>query len=229
MNEHKRPSRWRSLLKRAPLTLTVLLLVQTLLVQNVSLGVDVPLAGPLTALPRTLGSWEIKREQEVDPPVQEVLRADATLVRDYGRRTPAGGQLANLFVAYFQSQRTGVSPHSPKNCLPGSGWTMEASGELSLEIPGRSAPLVVNRYIVGKGEIKSLVLYWYQAHHRVIASEYEAKLFQVWDAMWHRRSNTALVRVTVYLNPDAEEGAAEEAAIDFVRHLFGPLSRLLPS
>ena len=29
--------------------------------------------------------------------------------------------MANLFIAFFPSQRQGDTIHSPKNCLPGSG------------------------------------------------------------------------------------------------------------
>ena len=48
----------------------------------------------------------------------DVLRADDTLNRIYRLRAAS----SYLFIAYFKTQRYGQSPHSPKNCLPGSGW-----------------------------------------------------------------------------------------------------------
>ena len=60
------------------------------------------------------------REGVIEQDEKDVLRADDYLTRQYARRRT---KPANLFVAYFQSQRAGQTPHSPKNCLPGSGWT----------------------------------------------------------------------------------------------------------
>ena len=54
-------------------------------------------------------------------------------------------------------------------------------------------PIEVNRYIVAKGENQSIVLYWYQSQHRVIASEYEAKFWTVTDAIRYNRTDTALL------------------------------------
>ena len=56
------------------------------------------------------------RQGVMEPEVKEVLRADEYITRDYAAPTD---QAANLFVAYFKSQRSGQTPHSPKNCLPG--------------------------------------------------------------------------------------------------------------
>jgi len=38
----------------------------------------------------------------------------------------------------------------------------------------------VNRYVIQKGLEKQVVLYWYQSHGRVIASEYWAKIYLLW-------------------------------------------------
>ena len=40
-----------------------------------------------------------------------------------------------------------------------------------------------------------LVLYWYQSHGRVIASEYWGKIYMVTDAIRLNRTDAALVRV----------------------------------
>jgi EpsI family protein len=86
----------------------------------------------------------------------------------------------------------------------------------------------VNRYIVQRGEEKSLVLYWYQTPNRVIASEFEAKYYLVLDSIRYRRSDTALVRVVTPV-VDGDEDAATKAAIRFVQSFFGPLRQYLPT
>ena len=99
----------------------------------------------------------------------------------------------DLFLAYFPSQRTGNTMHSPQNCLPGAGWSM--SGHRHIQIAGPSGPLIVNLYIISKGTDRQVVLYWYQAHGRVVASEYWAKVYLVTDAISMNRTDGSLVRV----------------------------------
>src|SRR5437764_222725 len=82
----------------------------------------------------------------------------------------AGPGDVDLFVAFFKSHRARVTPHSPKVCLPGNGWTPESSTTISVKVPGEDSPISVNRYVVTHQEERSLVLYWYQNAHRVMAS-----------------------------------------------------------
>lgn len=210
---------------RAAIVLSALLVVQALVVYGFSRQEHPPPHRPLRELPVRLGNWSLLEEGTVGEAVQEVLRADETLARTY--RNTAEGGIASLFVAYFQSQRTGVNPHSPKNCLPGSGWYPLESGILSFEVPGRAGPIRVNRYIVAKGDSRSLVLYWYQTRDRVIASEYAAKVYLVADALRYNRTDTALVRIAV---PASREGVetATRLALDFARQTYSPLRQLLP-
>jgi EpsI family protein len=156
----------------------------------------------------------------------DVLRADDVVTRMYAES--GTGRFANLFVAYFKTQRTGQAPHSPKNCLPGSGWAPSTSDVIPIPVDGQEAPLQVNRYIVQRGEEKSVVLYWYQTPKRVIASEFVAKYYLVLDSIRYHRSDTALVRVvTPVFNGD--EDAATKTAIRFVQSFFTPLRQYLPS
>lgn len=76
-----------------------------------------------------------------------------------------------------------------------------------------------------------LVLYWYQSHGRVIASEYASKIYMVWDAIRTSRTDAALLRVITPLvsrEPSAEV-SAEERAVSFVRTIFPLLGEYLPS
>jgi EpsI family protein len=131
-------------------------------------------------------------------------------------------------VAFFKTQRTGKTPHSPKNCLPGSGWEREREDYLDVAIPGMAEPIQVNRYIVSKGSEKSLVLYWYQTQKRVIANEYKAKLLTVEDAIRYNRTDTALVRVVVPVR-GSNDAEAQQEAVEFVQAFFNPLRKYLPS
>ena len=102
------------------------------------------------------------------------------------------------------------------------------SGTESIAVPGLEAPAVINRYVVERGDAKSIVFYWYQSHRRVIASEYAGKLWLVADAIRYRRSDTALVRIVVPIRED-NTYAADQSGIRFLKALFPSLLRQLPS
>ncbi len=186
----------------------------------------VPAVQPLADITHTLGPWQFQQDLAVDADTLEVLKADDTLDRFYTNPTGNAG-LVNLFIAAFRSQRNGKTPHSPKNCLPGNGWTPLRQDELAIDV-GRSAPIPVNRYVVAHGESQSVVLYWYQSRDRAVASEYKAKFWVIADAIRLNRTDTALVRVTVPI-VNRDEDQATRTAVDFVKTFYSAVRRNLPA
>ena len=160
-------------------------------------------------------------EQEI----KDVLRADDYVTRDYAA---SATQVANLFVAFFKTQRAGQTPHSPKNCLPGSGWVWTVSDTIPVTVPGRETPIEINRYVIAKGEDKAVVLYWYQSRDRVVAKEYQAAAYVAWDALRYNRTDTAIVKVEVPV-VDGNNKAATDTGIEFVRAMFTTLRSYLPA
>jgi len=214
----------RGLSGRAAKILSVLLIAQASLFYGWSRGEPAVLSKPLSAFPAERGGWRMVRDGAMDADVKETLRADDYLTRDYAG---AQGQVVNLFVAFFKSQRAGQTPHSPKNCLPGAGWLWSVSDVIPIAIEGRAAPIEVNRYIVSKGDEKAVVLYWYQSRDRVVASEYRAAAFTAWDALRYNRTDTALVRVVAPVAGNRDE-AATRVGVGFVQAIFDTLRGFLP-
>lgn len=213
-------------LKRRSAQVLTAALALHLLIFNVFSRTEIPSPHrPLRELPARLSGWRMVHDGVVSQEVQEVLRADETLTRVYERPGP---QSASLFVAYFNSQRTGVNPHSPKNCLPGAGWLPLTSDTISIPLPGRPRPVEANRFLIAKGDAKNLVLYWYQSRDRSVASEYAAKIYLVLDAIRWNRTDTALIRISVLVIGNNVDDALN-AAIAFAQDSFGPLRSLLPS
>jgi len=206
---------------------TVFLLVQGVVFYAVGLRAETtPPVVPLSTLANQLGSWQLYKEVQIDQETLDVLKADDTLNRVYV--DPAKSASAFLFVAFFKTQRAGQSPHSPKNCLPANGYEPLESGPLEVAIPGRETPIVINRYLTARGDEKSVTLYWYQSHDRVIAGEFAARFWLIADSIRFRRSDTSLVKVVVPVrNNDAD--AATRTGVEFVKTLFPPLARQLPS
>ena len=182
----------------------------------------VTLREPLAALAMEVGQWDGRAASRYDDRIVAKLGVDEYLTRFYSR---PGEGVVHLYVGYYQSQGEGNSIHSPKNCLPGAGWQPISSGET--QIPVASGEVVkVNRYLIQKGRERQMVLYWYQSHGRVVASEYWAKLYLVMDAIRMNRTDGALVRV---ISPITDsEIKAEQQVVDFAKNLLPLLNRHLP-
>ena len=182
---------------------------------------------PLHDLSYSIGRWTGREAPRLSEEVLAVLGADDLLNRFYSSPREPG---ISLYVGYYRSQREGDTIHSPMNCMPGAGWLPVAKERAAIEIPGRAMPIVVNRFVIRKGADRQVVLYWYQSHGRVVASEYWSKVYMVYDAVRSHRSDAALVRVISPVLPN-EDGtaAAERRVTEFVQALFAPLEAHLPS
>jgi len=173
----------------------------------------------LKNFPERLGTWQKSGSDTVlDAPTLQVLRASDYLLRDF---RSSDGQLANLYVGYYLTQRDGASYHSPLNCLPGSGWTLAAPGTVSLPGPNGST-FFANKYVIQNGNSKSLMLYWYQGRGRAVASEYWGKIYTVIDSVRLRRSDGAMVRVTVPIT------SSEENALNAATEMAAAATSALP-
>jgi len=213
-------------LKRPPaLILSAVLLLQGAVFYGTSRGETPPSYTPLDRFPQQIGAWRMVQQGVMEQEVKDVLRADDYITREYAMSPTRG---AGLFVAFFKSQRAGQTPHSPKNCLPGSGWVWTVSDTIPVSIPGRARPILINRYLVSKGEDRSLVLYWYQSRDRVVASEYKAAAFVAWDAIRYNRTDTALVRVVVPVERGGES-VATQTGVEFIQAFFPALRKFLPA
>jgi EpsI family protein len=202
----------------------ILLLGLTVAFHSVSHGEDIPFHHPLDSFPRTIGSWQ-GQDVKVDPRLADALKADDVLTRAYNA---ANLPTVWLYVAYFQSQRQGQTIHSPKNCLPGSGWTPLDSKRETIEV-GEGQRVNLNRYVVRNGLDRQLVLYWYQSHGRTVASEYVAKMDMVVDAIKMNRTDGALIRVSLPIEEDdLTAEAAEKIAREYVRKINSPLKEYIP-
>jgi EpsI family protein len=204
--------------------LTLVLVVQAVLFYSGSRGEVVPHAAPLSGFPAVVGGWRLQQEGVIDKETEDVLKADDTLTRAYAGND--GGASPSLFIAYFKTQRQGQSPHSPKNCLPGSGWQQMESSRIDVPIEGEG-PIRINQYVVQKGEAQSIVYYWYQSQGRVIADEFAAKFYLVSDSIKHHRSDTALVRVVVPIIGGRTE-ASQKVGTDFVQAFYPVVKAYLP-
>jgi EpsI family protein len=177
---------------------------------------------PLRALPYTLATWT-----GTDQPLEAQI-VQAVGVDDYVNRIYLSPQigLVQMYIGYYSSQRTGDTIHSPKNCLPGSGWDPVQSGNTKIAV-SEGREIVVNDYIIQQGPDKQMVFYWYQSRGRVIASEYAGKFWMVADAISRHRTDGALVRLVTRMNDG--EAPARARLVTFTQVLFAHLESIIPN
>lgn len=202
-----------------------ILLAAGVFFRSLSHGEDIPIHRSLATFPPQIGPW-IGEVHTLDPHVLQILKVDDYLWRQYSS-TP--GPPLRLYIGYYQSMRQGATYHSPKNCLPGSGWYIVETGKASLQVTdGHGQPVKINKFVIQKGLDKQLVLYWYQDRGRVITSEYWAKAYMMLDALFKHRTDGAFIRITVPFLPETEAEAFAQGKA-FAEQLFPLLQGYLPS
>lgn len=129
----------------------------------------------------------------------------------------------NFYSAYYNTQRKGISAHSPKSCLPGDGWEIVDFRAIKI-IDG----MTVNRAVIARGEEKSLLYYWFDQRGRILNNEYMVKWYMFWDALVKNRTDGALLRLTTNVRPGENISAAENRLQTFLSAIEPRLNEYIP-
>jgi len=207
------------------LVAAALMLVAAVVLQAHSRNEVFPPRSALDSLPLEIGGY-IGHAYSLDQETLDILGPGDYLVRDYDN-VDAPEPPVNVYLAYFPSQKAGDTIHSPNHCLPGAGWVPTSRETASLRAPDGST-FPVNRYVVSKGGERQLVLYWFQAHGRAVASEYWAKYYLVADSIRMNRSDGALVRLMSPMRRGESPDRAEARVMKFGALLLPMLDNYIP-
>jgi exosortase D (VPLPA-CTERM-specific) len=176
--------------------------------------------------PDQIGAWKGERIRMEQIYVDE-LKFDDYILTNY---SDGNGVPINFYVAYYGSQATGESSHSPRNCLPGGGWQIKDSSTKEIpEVMIGGAPLLVNRFEIRQGDAAQLVYYWFQGRNRVTTNEYMVKWYLLWDAITKKRTDGALVRLTIYVSKGDDMAEADRRLVSFAKEIVGGLDDFIPN
>lgn len=204
--------------------LSVSLLVGTwLFLQFRSYGESVPLSKPLSEFPATIGDWEGQGAIVFEDDILTMLKLKDYLMRQYVH--PSGRSLS-LYIGYWDTQRRGGQMHSPKHCLPGNGWEPVEAKIVSIPVGSFPTAIAVNSYLLQKDHYQQLVLYWYQSRGQVVAGEFEVKLQLLRHALFHNRTDGALVRIISPVRGSVQETFDQE--VSYIQAMYPLLSAFLP-
>jgi len=172
------------------------------------------LAAPLDSIPTSIDGWIQSEVQQLPARTLGRLLPTSYLSRSYTKN----GEQLGLFIAYYAQQRAGESMHSPKHCLPGSGWEIWNYGSVTFPLDNQQAK--INQYFIQNSGQRKLVFYWYQSKDRIVADEYMGKVLLIRDTLLAGHTAGAIVRIVASDKP----GTAEQA-LAFARDLVPEVER----
>jgi exosortase D (VPLPA-CTERM-specific) len=176
----------------------------------------------LDDFPTQVGGWHGERST-LESVYLDALQLDDYLMANYRRGSDAP---LNFYVAWYGSQRSGRSVHSPRACIPGGGWQIRSFEARELQVGNTKLP--VNRVVVELGTSRQVVYYWFDQRGRRLNNEYLVKWFIFWDALTRNRSDGALVRLSMPVAGSDGEVKADRAVAQFAAAAMPLLTRYVP-
>jgi len=146
--------------------------------------------------PLTMGSWQGKRSY-LDKDIFLKTEADAYFDADY---TNPHHEMVSLYIAYYERQASySALVHNPNVCMTGGGWKTLKSGSVDIA-PDRP----VNFLILERDGVHLLVYYWHLQQGQLVVENNLQKLYMVFNGLWHRRTDWALVRLITPIKNDTQ-------------------------
>lgn len=174
-------------------------------------------ADQLGQVPLAVGNW-IGQAEPLAAPVMELLNPDQLFSATYVN--PSGARV-HLFVDYYSPENTTGAIHSPRNCLPGSGWVIAGTVPRPISAGGRV--IEANRFYLTLGESQQVMDFWYITRQGETANDYRLKFNTMISSLTLKPTDKAFVRF-VTANDPASIAAMEE----FELQLIGEIYRRLP-
>ncbi len=182
-----------------------------------------PVGKPLSEFPSRIGAWQsnVDRLPEV---IEQVAGASDYF---YGTFFAPGGEAVNLYISYYKTQRQGQIPHSPKVCIPGDGWNIDAVEPVRV-MGGGGQSFGANRLLTSKGENRVLAYYWLKQGPRMYEKELLARLDLFRISLLENRTDGALIRLVTDVRPGEQMAAADARLGRFARELLGVIPAFVP-
>jgi len=175
--------------------------------------------------PMNLDNWH-GTPQRLDAIYLDVLKLNDYILANFAATNK---RPVNFYVAYYSSQRKGESAHSPRSCIPSDGWEITSLEQRSVEGASVSRqPLRVNRALIQKGDNRQLVYYWFQQRGRVLTNEYLVKWYLFWDALTRNRTDGAMVRLVISVDPGGNLEEADTQLTNFATTIADRLTDYIP-
>jgi dTDP-4-dehydrorhamnose reductase len=192
----------------------------------------IPLATPLSELPKRIGSYVYERDLPVDPTILDVLNVDALANRAYVDRVRGTG--ITLYVGYWGRVNVGMG-HGPDVCYKAVGWKPDGAQReraipFSIANGSEAATIALHRFTrTGPGGLERVAV----AFTAVVDGRFQSSSR---GEFWHRPPSfgtednppfLAHVQAVAAVPEDAWD-ATESDLVSFVQELLPHLVKCFP-
>lgn len=184
--------------------------------------ISVPLNRSFSEFPVRVGNWRMVYEDRFSKEILSVLRATDYMSRQY---SDDQGRIVTLYLGYHGGGEGTGGIHSPKNCLPSSGWYLDSTQVIDVPVSGEHSINLVNS-VMSKGTQTVAFYYWFQVRDWIVTDEYELKVAELWNSLTARRKDESFVRIST---PVMEGENTEEVMHRFVMDFYPIIDGFLPS
>jgi EpsI family protein len=171
----------------------------------------------LDNFPLIIGQWHGERDV-VSQPVLDLLNPVDIFSATY---TNSDGAQIHLLFDFFSSDATFGGPHSPRNCLPGSGWVIQEVEHHNVSVNGRTIP--AGRFALQFGATKRVMDFWYVTNFGETSNDYVFKLHLLLSSLTFKPRDVAFVRFIANDDP-----VSLEALEQFQQLTVEEIYRFLP-
>lgn len=182
----------------------------------------IPVPRPFAEFPAAHRGWTMVGQSTMSANVLNVLKPTEYLSRRYTR--PDGARV-DLYLSFFNGGKDSGSIHSPKHCMPGSGWTELASTTVDVDIEGKTITLV--RAVYGLGDSREVLLYWFDVRGQTLVDELSLKLMEIVGSALHRRRDESFIRISTPASPDEDRAMVQ--CVEFLRDFYPVIRNFIPS
>jgi len=176
---------------------------------------------PFSGFPVEVNGWRELSRDTLDSQTLETLKPTDYLSRSYVDRD---GAVVRLYLGYHGGGPGAGEIHSPKHCLPGSGWLQLSSQRSWVDCAQGRVNLVQAVYALGGS--RELFYYWFQVRDRTLSDEYALKWAEMVNALLSRRRDATFVRITAATGLGGRR--APESAERFIRDFYPVIRGFLP-
>ena len=187
---------------------------------------SVPPKQPFSSFPKNLGDWTAGKDYPMGADAFKMLKVHDYIMRDYSK----GDKSVTLYIGYYGSLDRGEEVHSPRVCMPSSGWLKLKEQTRTIPVPGGLAgsSMEVVEAVFEKLGRKQAFLFWYQVGGQTLTEELLIKLVIIKNTLLHHRPDSAFIRITANVRGN-DVDAAVNAAYEFLQDAIPEIYKFLPS
>ncbi len=202
-----------------------LMLATALALQAHSHSEFFPPRASLSSLPSQMDGW-IGTDETLDQATLEILGPGEFLLRNYDHASPPEPWI-NLYLAYFPTQRSGDTIHSPNHCLPGAGWIPTSREVIQITRPTALPSPPTDTWFRNRWTAN-----WCCTGFRRMAALWpastQAKYYLVSDSIRMNRSDGALVRLMTPMLKGESADAAQARMMKLGSQILPLLDNYIP-